>query len=148
GQPRPEPAALDGMVQWLGTGLDLAWDVTPNPGVEPVSRLNRSEYANAVRDMLSFDAGNLVRTLPADATAAGFDNIAEALSMSPTLLEGYLSVAMQISRQAVGDVATAPTQVEYRANGGSSQQAYVEGLPLGTRGGMKVEHYFPVDAEY
>jgi len=148
GQPRPQRAELDGMVQWLGTGLDLVWDVSPNPGAEPASRLNRTEYANAIRDLLAFDAGDLVRTLPADATAGGFDNIAQALSMSPTLLEGYLSVARQISLQAVGDLATAPTQVEYRPPGGFSQQAYVEGLPLGTRGGMEVEHYFPVDAEY
>jgi mono/diheme cytochrome c family protein len=148
GNPRPERAELDDMVQWLGTGLNLAWDESPNPGAEPVARLNRTEYRNAVRDMLGFDAGDLVRTLPADATAGGFDNVAQALTMSPTLLEGYLSVAMQISRQAVGDVATAPTQVEYRAGRGNSQQAYVEGLPLGTRGGMAVEHYFPVDAQY
>lgn len=148
GEPRPERAELDDMVQWLGTGLNLAWDESPNPGAEPVARLNRTEYRNAVMDLLAFDAGELVRTLPADATAGGFDNIAEALSMSPTLLEGYLSVAMQISRQAVGDVATAPTQVEYRAGSRDSQQAYVEGLPLGTRGGMVVEHYFPVDAQY
>jgi hypothetical protein len=148
GQPRPERAVLDGMVQWLGTGLDLAWNVSPNPGAEPISRLNRAQYANAVRDLLAFDATDLVRTLPADATAGGFDNIAQALSMSPTLLEGYLSVAMQISRQAVGDMATAPTQIEYQTEGGNSQQAYVEGLPLGTRGGMVAEHYFPVDGEY
>lgn len=148
GQPRPERAVLDGMVQWLGTGLDLSWNVAPNPGAEPISRLNRAQYANAVRDLLAFDAGDLVSTLPADATAGGFDNIAQALSMSPTLLEGYLSVAMQISRQAVGDMATAPTQVEYRAEGGNTQQGYVEDLPLGTRGGMVAEHYFPVDAEY
>ena len=146
GEPRPERAVLDGLTHWLGTGLDLAWNVDPNPGAEPVARLNRAQYANAVRDLLALDADELVRTLPADATAAGFDNIAQALSMSPTLLEGYLAVAMQISKQAVGDVATAPTQVEYRAEG--NQQAYVEGLPLGTRGGMAVEHYFPVDGEY
>lgn len=148
GQPRPERAELDGMVQWLGTGLDLAWDVAPNPGAEPVSRLNRTEYSNAIRDLLAFDAEDLVSTLPADATAGGFDNIAQALSMSPTLLEGYLTVARQISLQAVGDLATAPTQVEYRPPAGFSQQAYMEGLPLGTRGGMEIEHYFPVDAEY
>ena len=148
GNPRPERAVLDEMIQWLGTGLDLVWDVSPNPGAEPVSRLNRTEYGNAVRDLLAFDAGDLVDTLPADATVGGFDNIAQALSMSPTLLEGYLSVARQISRQAVGDLATAPTQVEYQAGGRDSQQAYVEGLPLGTRGGMVVEHYFPVDAQY
>ncbi|MES2624706.1 MAG: DUF1592 domain-containing protein [Pseudomonadota bacterium] len=148
GQPRPERAVLDGMVQWMGTGLDLAWNTAPNPGAEPIPRLNRAQYANAVKDLLAFDAGDLVRTLPADATAGGFDNIAQALSMSPTLLEGYLSVAMQISRQAVGDMTTTPTQVEYRASGGNSQQGYVEGLPLGTRGGMVAEHYFPVDGEY
>lgn len=148
GQPRPERAVLDGMVQWLGFGLDLAWDVEPNPGAEPASRLNRTEYGNAVRDLLAFDAGDLVRTLPADATAGGFDNIALALSMSPTLLEGYLSVARQISRQAVGDMGTVPTQVEYSAGDRDAQQGYIERLPLGTRGGMEVEHYFPVDAEY
>ena len=148
GSPRPERAVLDGMAQWLGQGLDLAWEAAPNPGAEPISRLNRTQYANAVRDLLAFDAGALVRTLPADVTTAGFDNIAESLSMSPTLLEGYLAVAMQISKQAVGDVATPPTQIEYRAVGGAAQQAYVEGLPLGTRGGMAIEYYFPVDAEY
>jgi len=148
GNPRPARAELDDIVQWLGTGLDLAWDQSPNPGAEPVARLNRTQYRNAVMDLLAFDASDLVRTLPADATAGGFDNVAEVLSMSPTLLEGYLSVATQISRQAVGDVTTAPTQVEYRSVGRDSQQSYVEGLPLGTRGGMVVEHYFPVDAEY
>ncbi len=148
GQPRPERVVLDGMVQWLGTGLDLAWDSSPNPGAEPASRLNRTEYLNAVRDMLAFDATALVRTLPADATEEGFDNIAEALSMSPTLLEGYLTVARQISLQAIGDVNTAPTQVEYSAGSRDAQQGYIEGLPIGTRGGMLVEHYFPVDARY
>ena len=148
GNPRPERAQLDDLVQWLGTGLDLAWDESPNPGAEPVARLNRTEFRNATMDLLAFDAGDLVRTLPADATAGGFDNVAQALTMSPTLLEGYLSVAMQISRRAVGDVATAPTQVEYRVGGRNSQQSHVEGLPLGTRGGLLVEHYFPVDAEY
>jgi len=148
GNPRPARAVLNDMVQWLGTGLDLAWEISPNPGAEPASRLNRTEYANAIRDLLAFDASDLVSTLPADATAGGFDNIAQVLSMSPTLLEGYLSVARQVSRQAVGDITMAPTQVEYSAGDRDSQQAYVEGLPLGTRGGMIVEHYFPVDAEY
>jgi len=147
-RPRPERTDLDDLVAWLGTGLDLAWEESPNPGAEPVARLNRTQYRNAVRDLLAFDAKDLVDTLPADATASGFDNIAEILSMSPTLLEGYLSVALQISRQAVGNVHTAPTQVEYRAGGEHSQQGYIEGLPLGTRGGMVVEHFFPVDAEY
>ncbi len=146
GNPRPERAELDGMVQWLGTGLDLAWDAAPNPGAKPAARLNRTEYRNAVRDLLAIDASALVNTLPADVSAAGFDNIADVLSMSPTLLDAYLSVAMQISRQAVGDPATAPTQIQYRAS--ASQQDYVEGLPLGTRGGMRIEHNFPVDAEY
>ncbi|MGV3592575.1 MAG: DUF1592 domain-containing protein [Gammaproteobacteria bacterium] len=148
GNPRPERAVLDGMVQWFGDGLDLAWQAAPNPGAKPAARLNRNEYRNAVRDLLAFDASELVDTLPADATAAGFDNIADVLSMSPTLLEGYLSVAQQISRQAVGDPTAQPTQVEYRAAGGAAQQDYLEGMPLGTRGGMRVEHYFPLDAEY
>ena len=146
GSPRPARAVLDNMVQWLGTGLDLAWELAPNPGAKPAARLNRTEYRNAVRDLLAFDASALVRALPADSSAGGFDNNAEALSMSPTLLEGYVAVAQQVSRHALGDLATAPTQIEYRAS--NSQQEYVEGLPLGTRGGMRVEHYFPVDAEY
>lgn len=146
GNPRPPRAELDGIVGWLGTGLDLAWQSSPNPGAKPAARLNRTEYANAVRDMLAFDATDFVRALPADATTGGFDNIAETLSMSPTLLEGYVSVAMQITRAAIGDLATAPTQIEYRAN--ASQQDYVEGLPLGTRGGMEIQHYFPVDGQY
>ncbi len=148
GQPRPARAELDGLVQWLGNGLDLAWQAAPNPGAKPAARLNRTEYRNAVRDLLAFDASELVRTLPADASTAGFDNMAAALSMSPTLLEGYVGVAMQIARQAIGDPATPPTQIEYRAAGGNSQRDYVEGLPLGTRGGLQVEHYFPLDAEY
>jgi hypothetical protein len=148
GQPRPAREVLDGLAGWLATGLDLAWQAAPNPGAEPISRLNRTEYANAVRDMLAFDASDLVATLPTDATAAGFDNIASALSMSPTLLEGYLAVARQISRDAVGDIAVTPTQIEYRPPAGVSQQSYIEGLPLGTRGGLLVDHYFPVDAEY
>jgi len=148
GEPRPPRDALDGMVSWLGSGLDLAWQMSPDPGAEPVARLNRTEYRNAIQDLLAFDAADLVRTLPADPITGGFDNMAEALTMSPTLLEGYLSVAMQISRQAIGDVNTAPTQVEYSAGNRSAQQAYVEGLPLGTRGGMAIEHYFPVDGEY
>src|SRR5690606_1338153 len=94
GNPRPERAVLDGVAEWLGKGLDLAWEASPNPGVKPAARLNRNEYINAVRDLLAFDASALVNTLPADTIEGGFDNNADALSMSPTLLEGYVSVAM------------------------------------------------------
>ena len=100
-----------------------------------VSRLNRAEYANAVRDLSAYDAGAIVATLPPDDAIQGFDNIAAALTVSPTLIESYVNAALKISRAAVGDRSQGPTQVSYDAPGGS-QAAHVDGLPLGTRGGF------------
>src|SRR5690349_6934838 len=114
----------------------------------PLARLNRTEYANAIRDLLAYDASAIVSTLPPDATVAGFDNNAEALSVSPTLLEGYASAAMQISRRAVGDRTMGHGETRYTATAGAAQRAQLEGLPLGTRGGLAAVHTFPLDAEY
>jgi hypothetical protein len=148
GEPRPERAVLDGAARWFENELDAAWTQHPNPGAKPLARLNRAEYANAIRDLIDYDAAAIAATLPQDVSVGGFDNIAAALSVSPTLLEGYALAAMQIGRRAVGDRALGHGEVRYTAAGGSAQQRHVEGLPLGTRGGIAVEHNFPLDAEY
>jgi uncharacterized protein DUF1592/uncharacterized protein DUF1588/uncharacterized protein DUF1585/uncharacterized protein DUF1587/uncharacterized protein DUF1595 len=148
GEPRPERAVLDDVARWFEHDLDAAWALSPHPGAKPLARLNRTEYANAVRDLLAYDATAIAETLPPDASVAGFDNIASALSVSPTLLEGYALAAMQIGRRAVGDRSMGHSEVRYPAAGGSAQRRHIEGLPLGTRGGVAVEHNFPLDAEY
>jgi len=148
GEPRPERVVLDGMATWLERELDAAWARAPNPGTKPLARLNRTEYANAIRDLLAFDPGAIAMSLPADVSVAGFDNIAASLSVSPSLLEGYALAAMQIGRRAVGDRAMGHAETRYAAAAGSAQQRHIEGLPLGTRGGIAVEHNFPLDAQY
>jgi hypothetical protein len=148
GEPRPDRAVLDDLAQWFEQELDAAAARAPNPGAKPLARLNRSEYANAIRDLLAFDPSAIAGTLPPDASVAGFDNIAAALSVSPTLLEGYALAAMQIGRRAVGEPSMGHSETRYAAAGGSAQQRHIEGLPLGTRGGLAVVHHFPLDAEY
>ena len=125
--------------------------VPPSPGANlatpALHRLNRTEYANAIRDLLALDV-NVATLLPPDDSSEGFDNIAEALSVSPSLIQGYVSAAMKISRQAVGDRTLAPTQVTYSVPGQLAQDRHIDGLPIGTRGGMLIRHTFPLDAEY
>jgi hypothetical protein len=147
GARRPERAVLDAFAADLETRLDKA--VPPGVGLEApaLHRLNRTEYANAVRDLLALDV-DVAALLPSDASSGGFDNIAEALAGSPSLVQGYVSAAMKISRKAVGDRTLTPTQVTYPVPGGLAQDRHIEGLPLGTRGGMLVRHTFPLDAEY
>jgi hypothetical protein len=148
GEPRPAREVLDGFAASLEAKLDAAWAAAPNPGTRPLARVNRTEYANAIRDLLAFDASAIVNALPPDAAVAAFDNNAEALSVSPTLLEGYASAAMQISRRAVGDRTMGHGETRYTAMPGAAQRALIDGLPLGTRGGLAVEHTFPLDATY
>ena len=119
----------------------------PNPGTPALHRLNRTEYANVIRDLLALDV-DVAALLPQDDATDGFDNIADALGTSPSLIQGYVSAAMKISRRAVGDRTLIPSQVTYNAPGGLSQDKHIEGLPLGTRGGMLIQHTFPMDAEY
>jgi mono/diheme cytochrome c family protein len=145
GAPRPERATLDGLAARLEAQLDEAAARNPDPGSPTLHRLNRTEYANAIRDLLDLEI-DAELLLPADSTAGGFDNIADVLNTSPTLVQGYLSAAMKVSRLAVGDLTAPPTITTYQSEGGSSGQ--VEGLPLGTEGGMTVLHNFPLDAEY
>jgi hypothetical protein len=147
GARRPDRATLDAFAADLEGRLDHA--VTPGASLDAPSlhRLNRTEYANAIRDLLALDV-DAATLLPADASSEGFDNIADALGVSPSLIESYVSAAMKISRRAVGDRTLSPTQITYAAPGGLVQDKHIEGLPLGTRGGMLVHHTFPLDAEY
>ena len=144
---RPERATLDGVAAWLEAGLDRAAARAPNPGSPSLHRMNRHEYANAVRDLLDLEV-DVTALLPSDSTVAGFDNIADVLGTSPALAQSYVSAAMKISRLAVGDLTAPPLPVTHAAPAGASQSAHVDGLPLGTQGGMVVRHTFPVDAEY
>jgi hypothetical protein len=147
GRPRPPREVLDTFTAALGASLDSEYARKPNPGNEGMGRLNRAEYGNAIRDLLHFDAAHVVANLPAESEGEGFDNNIERLSVSPTLIDAYASAAMRISREAVGDLSMIPTQVEYSAPGGS-QTGHVDGLPLGTRGGLLVTHNFPLEARY
>ena len=162
GAPRPDPAVAAAFATSLEESLDRAAAASPNPGRPAVHRLNRAEYSNAVRDLLAVDirAGD---SLPVDDSGYGFDNIADVLSMSPSLLERYISTARLVSRLAVGDLTIKPieerflplkdppTQVPavsaYRRSVNRLERTSAD-LPFGSRGGLSVQHYFPLDAEY
>ena len=148
GRPRPDPTVVENALAWLETELDGAAALDPNPGrTDSVHRLNRAEYQNAIRDLLALDV-DVTALLPADsADEHGFDNIASMLSVSPTLLDRYLSAARRLSRIAVGLPPGAPTTEEYRVR--LDQDDYLgEDLPFGSRGGAAIRHRFPVDGEY
>lgn len=147
GARRPDRPAIDQFTSNLEDALDLAAATSPDPGAPALHRLNRTEYANAVRDLLALpiDAETM---LPGDDSSEGFDNIANVLSVSPALMQAYVSAAARISRLAVGDPTMASSITTYVAQRGLSQTDHFEGLGLGTRGGMLVEHVFPLDAEY
>jgi hypothetical protein len=144
GKPRPDFAT----VQAFATSLETEVDSHAKPDLrEPkLHRLNRAEYANAVRDLLALNIDS-TQFLPSDDASRGFDNQAGTLTLSPALLEAYLSAASRISRVAMG-TATSPTQVTYRVAEDTTQNYHVEGLPFGTRGGLEIEHTFPADGEY
>jgi cytochrome c5 len=144
GMKRPDAAALDSLVRWMEGELDRAAVTNvPAPGLH---RLNRTEYGNAVRDLLALDV-DATKFLPPDDSTRGFDNIAGALTMSPALMEAYLSAAGKISRLAIGDI-NAPTQMVFDAAADTAQNFHIEGLPFGTRGGMVMKYEFPADGEY
>jgi mono/diheme cytochrome c family protein len=147
GMPRPDRAELNRFATSLETALDSAAAARPDPGTAALHRLNRTEYANSIRDLLALDV-DTTTLLPPDDASDGFDNIADVLGVSPALLERYLASAAKISRAAVGDMSIAPLTATYRVRGDLSQNEHIEGLPLGTRGGMLVKHNFPLDAEY
>ena len=138
---RDEYAAL---TSWLENEIDSAAEA--NPGTKVLHRLNRKEYANAIRDLLDLEI-DPAAFLPTDDSSRGFDNIAGSLTISPTLLEAYDSAAAKIARMAVGFWRT-PTEALYIARTDSSQVYRIEGQPFGTRGGMSVSHLFPADGDY
>jgi mono/diheme cytochrome c family protein len=147
GMPHPPEADYVAFTSWLAGALDRAWQGRSTPGRYVVHRLNRTEYANAIRDLLSLDI-NVAELLPSDGGDFGFDNIATALGTSPLLLERYLTAAQRISTLAVGDPDARPGTTEYSISREFTQKTHVEGLPLGTRGGTLVRHVFPADGEY
>ena len=147
GAPRPDRAALDTFAAGIETRLDRAAVPALALGTPALHRLNRVEYGNAIRDLLALEI-DVTPLLPSDASSEGFDNIAEALGSSPSLIQGYVSAAMKISRLAVGDRTMTSSQVVYSAPASLAQDSHLEGLPLGTRGGMLIRHTFPLDAEY
>ena len=144
---RPDEATTHGLVAWLENQLDRAAEAHPNPGRPLLHRLNRAEYQNAIHDLLALDV-DVASLLPPDDSAYGFDNISDVLGVSPSLQERYLTAAGRISKLAVGDPAMRPGSDTYRVAQDLSQNQHIEGLPLGTVGGLRVRHTFPLDATY
>ena len=148
GMPHPDTATYESLVRYLETALDQAAAATPNPGRPAAYRLSRFQYANAVRDLIALDI-DAASLLPADDSGYGFDNIGDVLTVSPLLLEKYLSAAARISRLAVGDPSLEPTSTEFQIPPATVQtQRESRDLPIGSRGGIAVRHHFPLDAEY
>jgi len=146
GLPRPDKATTELLISSLENDLDRAAAGKPNLVAPGVHRVNRTEYTNAVHDLLGINV-DAAAYLPVDDASSGFDNVAGSLGVSPALVEGYMSAAAKISRLALGH-ETSPQQKRYVAQQDYSQENHVEGLPFGTRGGMVVRHYFPADGEY
>jgi cytochrome c553 len=147
GSPRPDEATYNRLTAWLETRLDHAAAANPNPGAPLLHRLNRTEYASVIEDLLGLKV-DVASLLPPDDSAFGFDNNADLQGLSPVLLEGYLGAADRVSALALADPDTAAAAEIYHARQDLSQDQHIEGLPFGTVGGMAVEHTFPLDAEY
>src|SRR5579885_2436709 len=144
GKPRPDWSEVRALAANLESQIDS--HETPHYAMPRLHRLNRTEYQNAIRDLLALDV-DATRLLPVDDSSRGFDNQAGTLTLSPALLEAYLSAAARLSRLAIG-TATAPTQVTYAVAADETQNYHVEGLPFGTRGGLLIRHTFPADGTY
>ena len=147
GAPKPADAARETFAASLEASLDRAAARQVDPGAPALHRLNRTEYANVIRDLLALDV-DVSALLPPDDAAAGFDNIADVLTVSPGLIEGYVAAAAKISRLAIGDPSIGLERVVYRVPGDLQQDEHIDGLPIGTRGGTVIRHSFPLDAEY
>jgi len=147
GAPRPTKAAIEQFAASIEAGLDRAALAHPNPGRPALHRLNRTEYGNSIRELLGLDI-DPAAYLPPDDMSHGFDNMAETLNVSPTLMEGYVRAAGKISRLAIGDPAMSPLVETYHVPATLSQTSHVEGAPYGTRGGIVARHNFPADGEY
>jgi len=153
GMPRPDAPTATAFTNWLTNELDQAAGAHPNPGRPTIHRLNRAEYSNAVRDLLALDI-KPGAMLPPDDTGYGFDNIGDVLSLSPMLVERYISVARMVSRLAVGDASAKPEIAQFRPPKGSQKAGSRHGeragddLPFDSAGGLSISYRFPVDAEY
>jgi cytochrome c5 len=147
GRPRPSSDDVYKLVSYLETSLDRAEANKPSPGRAAIHRLNRTEYGNAIRDLLALDV-DVTDLLPADDESNGFDNIADVLKLSPSLLEQYLTASRKISSLAVGDPAQPAVTQVFRTAPDLAQDEHVEGLPLGTRGGLLIHQNFPLDGQY
>src|SRR5262249_42521231 len=147
GAPRPDAEMQSALLGTIESGLDRAARAHPDPNRPSVHRLNRAETANAIRDLLALEV-DPAALLPPDDSADGFDNIADVLSLSPALLERYLSAAAKISALAVGSPKITANSETYKVRGDMSQTEHLEGMPLGTRGGVSAVHTFPLDGEY
>src|SRR5262245_18452718 len=147
GARQPDRTAVESLASWLENSLDEGAAANPNPGRVALHRLNRAEYANAIEDLLALriDAAAL---LPKDDQANGFDNVASVLKVSPSFLDQYISAARFVTNEAVGNPQPKTQSVVVRPPKGADQGAHIDGLPLGTRGGLLVEHLFPADGEY
>ena len=146
GLPRPEPARYEALTVAIENELDRAAAAKPHLPAPGVHRANRTEYANAIHDLLALDI-DPASFLPADDSSYGFDNVVSGLGVSPALVEGYVSAAAKISRLALGH-ETAPNRKIYHVREDYSQEQHIDGLSFGTRGGMLVHHYFPADGDY
>ena len=147
GAKRPEDGVLLALAEALEARIDRAAALNPNPGSRPSPRMNRAEYANAIRELLGLDV-DMTAYLPPDTLAHGFDNIAEEQGLSSSVMEGYLRAASAISRLAVGDRNASNGSVIYKLPRDGTQMRHVPGAPMGTRGGISVVHTFPADGEY
>ena len=147
GVPRPDDAAKRALISRLEGVLDNAAKARPNPGRPLVHRLNRAEYANAIRDLLAVEL-DVSSMLPPDDSSGGFDNNADVLGLSPVLLESYLTAAERITALAIGDPKAPPMGELFRVRQDESQDRHIEGLPLGTVGGILIPTTLPLDGEY
>jgi hypothetical protein len=145
--PQPAAASRAALVSSLEATLDAAARTSPNPGRPLAHRLNRAEYANAIRDLLALTV-DVAPLLPADDSSGGFDNNADVLGVSPVLLESYLTAAERVSALAIGDPSTPPNGEVFRVPQEESQDRHVDGLPIGTIGGRLIETTLPLDGEY
>jgi mono/diheme cytochrome c family protein len=146
GEKQPDQQAVDGFVNWMEGRLDAHAGEHSDPGHVGLYRINRTQYALAVESLLRVKV-NPAELLPKETKSEGFDNVANVLRVSPTFIDQYINAARQVSVMAVGDANARPLSRTYRASP-SRQAFHQEGFPLGTRGGMAVEHWFPADAEY
>ena len=147
GAKRPDAGTYDRLIASLESELDAAGAAHPYPGRPVLHRLNRAEYANAIRDLLGLHV-DVSALLPPDDSAYGFDNVADVLGSSPALLQAYLGAARKISTIAVGDTRVGVNRDTYSARQDLSQDQHLDGLPLGTQGGLVAAHTFPVDGDY